>query len=625
MYGQLKKKHQDDLNRLGDLFGPPSEIAHFYIQPNCQQLNPADKDEDQAVSYVRSPVLETISSFLSGEIAAQQGDRHMFVLSDAGMGKTSLLIMLKLTHMSEFWPGSVRCALLKIGEDTLAEIEQIEGKQQTVLLLDSLDEDPTAWADVKTRLISLLDATRHFRRVIITCRTQFFPTTETDVFERPGYVKVGGYACPSIYLSLFSDKQIDEYLHKRFPKTIWHALSLKSHPKYEKSKRAVEKMRSLKCRPMLLSHIESILEGNRECETEYDMYDMLIQQWLDREEIKSRRRKDRITANELKTSSVVIAAALQRTGRRVLSREALLRLCDETPVIKKLEFLDISGRSLLNRTSEGNFRFAHYTIQEFLVARALAEGEISDDMHKLHITPFMGLIYAQRLTRHTGYELLWIPGGEFQMGSKESNDESPVHNVHIKGFCLGKYPVTNEQYKRFMTANPGVHEPDFWGHRKFNHPQQPVVGISFEDARQYCEWAGMRLPSEAEWEYACRAGSTTQYCNGDSESDLERAGWFAQNSGKSTHSVGEKEPNRFGLYDMHGNVWEWIEDDWHDNYNGAPVDGRARVNESRADFRVYRGGSWNYDARYCRSAYRGGRRPDFRYVFLGFRPARSIP
>jgi hypothetical protein len=184
----------------------------------------------------------------------------------------------------------VDCVLLKIGEDTLDRIAEIESKHKTVLLLDSLDEDPEAWTNARGRLISLLDATRNFRRVIITCRTQFFPTTEKDVTERPGYVKVGGYACPSIYLSLFSDEQIDEYLIKRFPRTIWQFLRMKEHPKYAKSKTAVEKMKSLRCRPMLLAHVESILDGKRPCETEFDMYDILVQKWLDREEIKSRER-----------------------------------------------------------------------------------------------------------------------------------------------------------------------------------------------------------------------------------------------------------------------------------------------------------------------------------------------
>ncbi|KAB2832406.1 MAG: formylglycine-generating enzyme family protein, partial [Candidatus Brocadia sp.] len=171
-------------------------------------------------------------------------------------------------------------------------------------------------------------------------------------------------------------------------------------------------------------------------------------------------------------------------------------------------------------------------------------------------------------------------------------------------FYMGRYPVTNEEYARFLKANPTVTEPAYWADRKYNQPKQPVVGVSWEDARHYAAWAGLRLPGEAEWEYACRAGSKTRYYSGDKDEDLARVGWYTKNSGGQLHAVGEKEPNGFGLYDMHGNVWEWIEDDWHDNYKGAPNDGRAWVDKRRGSDRVVRGGGWYGGAQGCRSAAR---------------------
>ncbi len=186
---------------------------------------------------------------------------------------------------------------------------------------------------------------------------------------------------------------------------------------------------------------------------------------------------------------------------------------------------------------------------------------------------------------------------------------------------MGRYPVTNAEYDRFLCTNPKAPEPKNWSDRKYNQPRQPVVGVSWKDAKEYAVWAGLYLPSEAQWEYACRAGSDTRYYTGDSESDLDRAGWYKKNSGDRLHPVGEKEPNAFGLYDMHGNIFEWLEDDWHADYKNAPVDGSAWIGTFRGSDRVLRGGGWYDSAMYCRTAdrfrgYVGGRSWSF-----GFRVA----
>ena len=175
----------------------------------------------------------------------------------------------------------------------------------------------------------------------------------------------------------------------------------------------------------------------------------------------------------------------------------------------------------------------------------------------------------------------------------------------------------------FLNENPKTSIPEYWADRRFNQPRQPVVGVSWENAQRYAEWAGLRLPSEAEWEYACRAGTQTRYYTGDTEKELDRAGWYDENSGDKLHPVGEKEPNGFGLYDMHGSVLEWVEDDWHENYDGAPEDGRAWIDEPRGAYRVIRGGSWNLNARFCRSATRDNYAPGLRDGLVGFRLARS--
>ena len=227
---------------------------------------------------------------------------------------------------------------------------------------------------------------------------------------------------------------------------------------------------------------------------------------------------------------------------------------------------------------------------------------------------------AALVTPRGGVELVEVPGGSFQMG-----DEVPraQHRVDIRPFLLGRYPVTNEEYARFLEARPDVEEPAYWGDRDFNQARQPGVGVSWHDAERFCAWSGGRLPSEAEWEYAARAGTTTRFYHGDDEASLGDHAWYEANAGGSTNPVGQKVPNAFGLHDMLGNVWEWCGDAWHDDYEGAPTDGSAREEEGPGAARVLRGGSFVYQAWLVRCAGRGRLQPDGRYQDLGFRVASS--
>jgi formylglycine-generating enzyme required for sulfatase activity len=238
------------------------------------------------------------------------------------------------------------------------------------------------------------------------------------------------------------------------------------------------------------------------------------------------------------------------------------------------------------------------------------------------VRPETGMVEVDDLTE---IAFVTIPAGQFQMGSDGGfyDDETPVHPVRIsQDFLLGKYPVTNAQYRRFLETGANVQKPEYWDDGRFNQPEQPVVGVSWEDARAFCKWAGCRLPTEAEWEYACRAGTTTEFSFGGEEKVLGEYGWFEGNSDGHTQPVGAKKPNPWGLYDVHGNVLEWCEDTWHDDYKGAPSDGSAWVDEG--SIRVIRGGSWGNSPQYCRSAFRIRITASYRNFILGFRVARSF-
>ena len=221
-------------------------------------------------------------------------------------------------------------------------------------------------------------------------------------------------------------------------------------------------------------------------------------------------------------------------------------------------------------------------------------------------------------------EMVVIPAGSFMMGNEgndyHDDDEIPRHKVNIAAFKLGKYEVTQGQWKAVMGTHPS--------HFKECGDDCPVEYVAWDEVQTFIQklnaltGGNYRLPSEAEWEYACRAGEYTFFCGSD---HADEVAWFVGNSKSKTHVVGGKKPNAFGLFDMSGNVWEFVQDCYHKNYLGAPTDGRAWVNGANcADGRgVIRGGSWFYRPAYLRSAFRGGFYRAFRLGNLGFRLAQD--
>jgi len=226
---------------------------------------------------------------------------------------------------------------------------------------------------------------------------------------------------------------------------------------------------------------------------------------------------------------------------------------------------------------------------------------------------------AVNLSGGVSLEMLEIPAGSFCMGSNNgSSDEKPVHQVTINySFYIGKYEVTQAQWQAVMGNNPSSFKGEIPG-PLFN---LPVEQVSWDDAQSFINKLNegndgfrYRLPTEAEWEYACRAGTT-----GDYAGNLSEMAWFAENSENRTHNVGEKQPNAWGLFDMHGNVWEWCQDWYHETYQGAPTDGSAWL-DGVQQARVLRGGSWLGDPANLRSANRGSfGTSDYHIFYVGFR------
>jgi formylglycine-generating enzyme required for sulfatase activity len=227
-------------------------------------------------------------------------------------------------------------------------------------------------------------------------------------------------------------------------------------------------------------------------------------------------------------------------------------------------------------------------------------------------------------------EMVEIPAGKFMMGSTDGDkDEQPAHEIHIdKPIAVGRYEITFDEWDACV-KDGGCVKNKQPGDEGWGRARHPVINVSWNDAKEYVDWLSRktgktyRLLSEAEWEYAARAGTTTKYAFGDTL-NAQQARFSAGKQGiGETAEVGSFPPNNWGLYDMHGNVWEWVEDCYAPSYDGAPTDGSARVDPG-CGARVLRGGSWDYGPEDLRSAVRYHLPPIYRVEEIGFRMAREL-
>ncbi|MGK7950767.1 MAG: formylglycine-generating enzyme family protein [Xenococcaceae cyanobacterium] len=259
--------------------------------------------------------------------------------------------------------------------------------------------------------------------------------------------------------------------------------------------------------------------------------------------------------------------------------------------------------------------------------------------------------FVEQLNNKIGMEMMLILGGEFLMGSPETelnseDSERPQHKVTVPTFFMGKYPVTQEQWRvvagfsqinRELKPNPS----------EFKGDKRPVEQVNWYEAKEFCARLSKhtgreyRLPSEAEWEYACRAGTTTPFHFGETittdlanyrgtdDEEYKWSGSYGEGPKgeyrEETTPVGTFPPNNFGLCDMHGNVWEWCEDHWHDNYQNAPTDGSSWTSNGDSSLCVLRGGSWFNDPGDCRSATRFFYNPEYDSYAFGFRVVCRVP
>ena len=231
-------------------------------------------------------------------------------------------------------------------------------------------------------------------------------------------------------------------------------------------------------------------------------------------------------------------------------------------------------------------------------------------------------VVQNEITNSIGMTLVEIEPGRFTMGGEDSgvSSEVPVRQVKVAPFYMGKYEVTQAQWLAVMGKNPS----------EYKDPRRPVDQVTWIEVQEFIQRLNQmektdkyRLPSEAEWEYAARAGQDGPYGFDGGEDSLAKYAWYGHEGNVGTRPVGQRRANAWGLYDMHGNVWEWVEDCWHDDYTDAPTDSKPWLAKGDCATRVLKGGGWNSDAFYVRSRVRGSYGYDLNDVGNGFRLAKS--
>lgn len=353
--------------------GNIERTIRYYVPPYTQSLDPAGGEESRRIHDVQSPLFKTLDHVLRPD----SEDRYHILLADSGMGKTSALINYYVRHLRRWHKKKFDIAIVPLGiPDADERIKAIQNRPNTVLFLDALDEDTLAMVDHRERLRLLLSATSDFQRLIITCRTQFFARDE-EIPEGTGIIKVGSRGGAEsaeqvfykIYLTPFTDEQIRKYLIKRYP--IW---------RWKRRRRAfelVKKIPHLTARPMLLSRIDDLVDADRDVEYSFQLYEEMVAGWI-------RREKGFVNeSDQLRDFSERLAVDLYMNrsarGAERVTRDEIESLAKEWGI--SIFTGNLSGRGLLNRDAEGNFKFAHRSIMEYLFVKYASNIERIDDKH----------------------------------------------------------------------------------------------------------------------------------------------------------------------------------------------------------------------------------------------------
>jgi len=342
----------------------------YYIEPFCQSLDPAGADEPRLLLGTQENLFDTIDRALNHPTEY----RYIFLLADSGMGKSSFMINYYARNLHKR-KRKFEIALFPLGVPKIDErINGIKSKhrKKTVLFLDAFDEDTLAIVDHVARLVDLLELTSDFKKIVITCRTQFFPKDE-EIPRETGIIKVGPraagekaqYQFHKLYLSPFTSEQVRQYLKNLYP--FWY------HKRRNKAQQMVEKIPNLSIRPMLLAHINDLIKEEQEITKSYQLYEEMVDAWLVREEGILENIQKEPLRQFCEHLAVDVYVNRQRRGSERVPRDELTELAHQWNI--PIDDWQLTGRSLLNRDAMGNYKFAHRSIMEYLFVKRFMEGE----------------------------------------------------------------------------------------------------------------------------------------------------------------------------------------------------------------------------------------------------------
>jgi len=339
----------------------------YYVQPFCQDVDPTGGEDLRLVYGVKQKLFEVLDDVLYHSTEY----RYLILLADSGMGKTTAMLNYYVRHIRRWWKKN-KIVLIPLGiPDADKRITDIAEKQNTILFLDALDEDTLAVIDHAERIRLLLELTREFERVVISCRTQFF-SKEEEIPKGTAILKIGvrdaresaEYFFHKVYIAPFSDKQVAKYLKQRYP--IWRWQNRR------RAKEVVKQIPDLAIRPMLLAHIDYLINAKREIRYTYEVYEEMVEAWLERERGFVQEKEDLRQFSELLAVDLYLKRTLR--GAERIPKAELSDLAQQWHI--QLDSWKLSGRSLLNRDAEGNYKFAHRSIMEYLFVKRFFDGDL---------------------------------------------------------------------------------------------------------------------------------------------------------------------------------------------------------------------------------------------------------
>lgn len=417
------------------------KATRYYVPTNYQNVSPSE-DNEPSRKYIATPKAPLIPLFLKEAFPIGKNyNKYYLILADTGMGKTTFLINLYISYKNQwnlFGTPKYDIKLFPLGSsETFTAIKKIEKPENTILLLDAFDEDVKALHNYNERMKELLAIVKDFREIVITCRTQFFPSEEEEP-HKTGYFTFGEhgqYQFQKLYVSVFQDADIKKYLGKRFPIYQWK--------KRKQAWQITKKSPNLVMRPMLLSHIQDLLDEQREYEFSFEVYDKMIEKWIDREARKPGIQqkygsiyayKQLLNAFSQKLAVDMYANRKDRNGYFIGKEEGygqeIAEMIEESTE-PRMDESERRSRSLLNRNAEGKYKFAHKSIMEYFLTQELMSNPLfytSFDFEGMEATSlFFNEIMTARLRKIKG--TFTLDGANDKPKSLNSLKLSYINNI----------------------------------------------------------------------------------------------------------------------------------------------------------------------------------------------------